>query len=179
MQKKNSNKRKSSKFYPSRKQHQNKKHNNIFSPKWIIKYKPYGDNVLNKIKNPKVFTHRLNIFLKFNNIFCTFTKIFKNTLLLSRSSGKYHIKTSKKNLKHTFKIVLTNFFYDMKKTSFFKSLIVSIVAPVRLRKKILNLVGHFFPRKNLLVIFKKMKCYNGCRPSKKIRKKRKRIRFFK
>ena len=179
MQKKKINIKKSNSFYLKRKKQIKKKYGGIFNSKRIKVYKPYGNSVLNKLKNSKIFTHRLNINLKFNNIFCTFINIYKNKLLLSRSSGKYNIKTSKKNLKHTFKIILTNFLKDIKKKVFFKSLIISIIAPVRLRKKILIFISRYFRRKNLLIRFKRLKCYNGCRPPKKIRKKRKRLRFFK
>lgn len=152
--------------------------------RWIKRRrKSYGLNVLDKmiVRRKKTFRHRVNIYLKLNNIFCTFSRQSNNNILLSRSSGSYKIKTSKKNLKHTYKLVLINFFREVmeKRYRSLKRFIFFIVAPVRLRKKILKIIGNFFRKKNLLIIFRRLKCFNGCRPPKRVRKKRKRMRFFK
>jgi ribosomal protein S11 len=151
---------------------------NFFRARRAMRYKPYGIKNFNKIGNSKIFSHRLNIRVTPNNIFCSLSKRKKNSIISCCSSGKYKIKTSKKKLKYTFDLVLTRFFREIKKKKH-RGLIILITSPIRIRKKIINLVSLNFKKKFLLIKVSKNKSFNGCRPPKKIRKKRRGLRILK
>jgi len=53
--------------------------------------------------------------------------------------------------------------------------VVTIIGPIKFRKKILGQCKEYTKKKNRNIIFniKNKKCFNGCRPPKKKRKKRK------
>jgi ribosomal protein S11 len=137
-----------------------------------IKYKSYGRKDIHKIKDSKVFSHRLNIKITQNNIFCSFVRNTDNIMFDSCSSGKYKIKTSKKKIKHTFDLVLNSFFSSINKKQVYKGVMACITSPIKIRKKIVHLVSLNFKKIPLLIKVLKKKSFNGCRPPKKIRKKR-------
>lgn len=145
----------------------------------ILKYKPYGRKNFNRINSSEIFSHRLTIRVTQNNIFCSLTKNDINLTLNSCSSGKYKIKTSKKKLKHTFDLVLANFFSEINKKHDYTGLFILITSPIKIRKKIINASFFNFKKKPLLIKVLKKKSFNGCRPPKKIRKKRHGLRLFK
>lgn len=150
----------------------------LFSFRKALKYKPYGRKPFDKIGKSCVFSHRLNILVTPNNIFCSLSKNNKNTIL-SCSSGKYKIKTSKKKLKHTFNLILNNFFTEIKQKTILKGCLITLTSPIKLRKKIINLVVLNCKKIPLLLKVHKKKVFNGCRPAKKIRKKRRGLRILK
>ena len=57
------------------------------------------------------FKNKLNIVIKANNIFCTFSKISnsKNKNIHLASTGMYKIKTTKKRIKYTYKKMISTF----------------------------------------------------------------------
>jgi hypothetical protein len=127
----------------------------------------------------KIWRH-LSIKVKLNNIFVSLNCLKMKRTLFSVSTGKYKMKVSKKSIRFFIKPLLIRFFKDTK--PFFKKsfLFVTIVSPLRLRKAILRLLQqNFFKNQKIIIKFLDKKCYNGCRVSKKIRKKRKRLRFLK
>jgi len=84
--------------------------------------------------------------------------------------------------------VLTKFFTfiqskikNKKKRVNFKSLIVTIVSAAKMRTNIINLVYNTFRERKLKLLINVLnkKTFNGCRPKKKIRKKRRGLRVFK
>lgn len=123
----------------------------------------------------KPYKHQLNITVVQNNIFCTMALVETNKIVLSCSAGKYKIKITRRKLKYSFAWVLENFQSELKKLRIrFKGLIVNITCPVIIRAKIAHLVRNMFPKKLPLIMrFSKKKCFNGCRPPKLVRKKRK------
>jgi hypothetical protein len=137
-----------------------------------IKYKFYGRKDINKIKDAQIFSHRLNIKITPNNIFCNLVRNTDNFMFDSCSSGKFKIKTSKKKIKHVFDLVLNSFFSTINKKQVYKGVVVCITSPIKIRKKIVNLVSLNFKKTPLLIKVLKKKSFNGCRPPKKIRKKR-------
>lgn len=96
-------------------------------------------------KKRTFFKKRLSIRLTQNNIFCTLSLIRKK-VITNLSSGKINLKTSRKLLKYNTKIMLNFFFKKVLKT-LDKSLIVSIIGPVHLRKFILKQVKKYLKKK--------------------------------
>jgi len=154
---------------------------NIFRIKKVIKYKVYKP-LLEKfllLKKIKGFSRQLNIKITSNNIFCNLKNVVKNNTLAACSSGKYKIKTTRKKLKHNIKIVLTSFLNEIKTKLLSKSLVVVIVSPIKIRKQIVKFLSQNLTKFNLILKVKDRKCFNGCRPPKKKRKKQKGLRIFK
>jgi ribosomal protein S11 len=152
--------------------------------KQLFNKKPFFLNrnslFLQKKVNNKYF-FRLIIKLKANNIFCSFlnTKVKKTLKIIS--SGIYKIKTSKKSLKFSTKNILKIFLGTIKKKYKLsnKKLLIKITAPIRIRKKIIKQLTNSFKTNSLLINVEEKKCFNGCRPSKKKRKKKKGFCIFK
>jgi hypothetical protein len=129
---------------------------------------------------------RLSVTIKPNNIFCSLKHNKKNFVLKSISSGSYKVKTTRKRLKYNTKTVLNLFFRDLKqrKIAFSKFIIISVIAPIRIRKQIINLIAKSFLRRTLkkrriIIDVPQLKAFNGCRPVKKQRKKRKGFKLYK
>lgn len=145
----------------------------------ILKSKVYGRTNFHSIGNKKTFSHKLSVVVTANNIFCSLTGCRKNKTLKSCSSGKYKIKTSKKKLKHTFDLVISNFISEINQKFNYKGIIINITSPIKIRKKIINTISFNFKKIPLLIKVLKKKSFNGCRPPKKIRKKRRGMKLFK
>lgn len=127
---------------------------------------------------------RTDISLFPNNVFCSFKNVAKNKLISRVSAGKYKLKVSKKSLKYASKLVITNFFRELKKkkVSFSKPIVLVLVSPANLRKKIVvNTFALLKNVKNKRIAFfvKPKKFFNGCRAKKQIRKKQKRYALYK
>ena len=92
----------------------------------------------------------------------------------------YGIKTSKNKLKYNIKIILQFFFKEITNfLKFEKNILIELIAGIKIRKKIIKLLKHKFSKKNIILQVKEKKCFNGCRPPKKKRKKRQGLRVFK
>ena len=125
------------------------------------------------------FSKKLDIRITPNNIFCTLKSLTKNKTLKVGSSGKYKIRTSKKTLKFNSKIILGSFLNEIKHEIKLGHLILNLTGPIRLRKKILKQMTKSLRRNSLTININQKKCFNGCRPQKKRRKKQKGLRIFK
>lgn len=127
---------------------------------------------------------RIDVSLFSNNVFCSLKDVKLNKLLCRSSAGKYKIKVSKKSLKYASKLIITNFFKELKKRKiyFLTPLILVLVAPSNLKKKtlltILRLLK-YIKNKRIMVFIKPKKVFNGCRVKKQIRKKQKRYAIYK
>ena len=95
------------------------------------------------------------------------------------SSGKCGTKTSKKTLRYSSKVVIQSFFDNIKPYLNQSKFLVNIIGPKKIRKSILEQFSNNLKGKDLIINVKGKKCFNGCRPPKKIRKKQKRLRIFK
>lgn len=150
-----------------------------------------------------LFYFKLTILIKKNNIFCNFSDFKNNKTLNSCSSGKYKIKISKKTLKYTHDLVLNKFYREIwrkvyvkikkkenkkniksikgkkSKKVLRKGLFVNIVCSTRLRKKVCQFVYRKFKKIPLIINSLSKKIFNGCRPPKKVRKKRRKMRIYK
>jgi ribosomal protein S11 len=108
--------------------------------------------------------------------------LFDNNLkkiLYTTSSGKCGINTSKKVLRYSVKIVLQSFFDNIKKYLSGDHFLITIIGPKKIKKMVLETIALNLKGKNLIVDVKNKKCFNGCRPPKKRRKKQKGLRIFK
>lgn len=169
--------------------------------------KVFGNKRYNKkkLKLPventnSLFYFKLTILIKKNNIFCNFSDFKNNKTLNSCSSGKYKIKISKKTLKYTHDLVLNKFYREIwrkvyvkikkkenkknikgkkSKKVLRKGLFVNIVCSTRLRKKVCQFVYRKFKKIPLIINSLSKKIFNGCRPPKKVRKKRRKMRIYK
>jgi hypothetical protein len=81
-------------------------------------------------------------------------------------------------LRFNYKLIIKSFLSEIKnkigikkKTKF----LIEIVCPIRIRKKLVKLLGKSLKRHLFILKFKEKKCFNGCRPKKMRRKKRKRF----
>jgi hypothetical protein len=128
-----------------------------------------------------LYLFKINIKVVSNNIFCTLSKTGSNDVLIKSSFGKYKIKISKRSLNLNFHRLLYLFFKEkvFKKYKVLKNnLVVFLTAPIKLRYRILKEFHSKVKNGILLKIFSK-KCFNGCKVSKKKKKKRKGFRVFK
>ena len=124
---------------------------------------------------------KLSIRIKQNNIFCTLKNIKKKNTILVASSGKLKVKITKKTLKFSNKKIIKKFLNKVKNFSkiFNLVLLVNLKAPIRIRKFIIKQFSDLSRTSSLIFSVYENKCFNGCRPKKKKRKKQKRFRLFK
>jgi ribosomal protein S11 len=113
-----------------------------------------------------------------NNVFCTL-KTKKNQTLIVLSAGILKIKTSKKKIKFSIKLIIPKFLKNLKKVVNNKTSIINISGPKKIRKNILKQIFKNLTKTKLIFNIKEKKCFNGCRAKKKKRKKRKGLRIFK
>ena len=127
------------------------------------------------------FDMKLSVRVTPNNMFCTLMDLKTKKILQSGSSGMYNIQSSKKTLAFSTKLILSHFLQDIKSYIANQSIHISLISPSRVRKKILQQIFlHFkFTSSSILLEVDPVKCFNGCRPKKKRRKKRKGFRIFK
>lgn len=149
----------------------------------IFKNKSYTANssfkILNNSKFESIFYKKLNIRVTPNNIFCTLKNISTNEIINVGSAGKYKIKTSKKTLRYSSKIIVEHFLEETKDEMKNRNIIINIIGPIRIRKAILKQLSKYISNCATLVNVDNKKCFNGCRPPKKRRKKQKGLRIFK
>lgn len=161
----------------------NKKHKNFLRVRKAFKFRCYISNpIFRQISNKNIYKNfSKHIFIKIrpNNVFCTLVDKDLKKILYTTSSGKCNTKTSKKTLRHSSKIVVQSFFDNIKRYSKKDYFLITINGPKKMKKPILELLSLNLKNKNLIVDVKGKKCFNGCRPSKKRRKKQKGLRIFK
>jgi ribosomal protein S11 len=132
------------------------------------------------LRNKKFnYSQKINIRVTPNNVFCTLQNIFKNKTLKIGSAGLYNIKTTKKTLKYSIKNILTIFLDKIKKFIKSKTILINIIGPIKTRKIMLKILSKYLTNKKLVINIEELKCFNGCRPPKKRRKKQKGLRILK
>ena len=77
------------------------------------------------------------------------------------------------------KIITQQFFEKIKENLAAKKLIINVIGPKKIKKSILEQISNNFKNKSLIINVDSKKCFNGCRPAKKRRKKKKGLRIFK
>ena len=136
-------------------------------------------------KNKNFFSYQINIRIVANNIFCTLIKPLSQHIVYKLSTGTIALKTSKKSLKYNIKTTLKTFFKHIILILLKNSLIIKLTSPKYLKKILLTQIKYFlkkqpkYLKKPHLIFIQSKKCFNGCRPPKKIRKKRHIIRNIK
>lgn len=121
----------------------------------------------------------LRVRVSANNIFCVLSDVSTKKIQLKASAGKYKIAVSRKKLRHIIKPFFVEFERELKSTKVQKNLVVVLSAPKKIKRGILRLLPDVLEKKNLIFQANAYKCYNGCRPSKKKRRKRRRWRITK
>lgn len=137
----------------------------------------------------KNFDRIIIIRLRSNNIFCTYNDYVTKKTLYSCMANKYRIKISAKNLQHEVIRVITFFFNDIKLLLEDHGLIVKVVAPKRQRAVIFRWCQEGFlgflvndesiHSRAILYQIKNTKAFNGCRVKKRVRDKRRYVRYYK
>jgi ribosomal protein S11 len=160
-----------------------KKYKNFLRIRKSFKFKYHiGNPIFRKIATTnlsKKFSKHVNIKIKPNNVFCTLRDSLKKSTLYITSAGKCNVKTSKKTLRFSSKIIIQSFFDNIKKHLKSTKFLINIIGPKKIRKAILEQLAINFKNKDLIINVKGKKCFNGCRPPKKRRKKQKGLRIFK
>jgi ribosomal protein S11 len=141
-----------------------------YSKKFILLNK-----ILNSIKLKAI------IRVTSNNIFCTIIQTPENKIIYVGSVGKYKLKTSQRRMKFTLKTVIKLFYNKINILSKeIKSIFIEIIAPLKVRKLLIKGLSFFKKRKkNIIINVKPKKCFNGCIPPKKVRKKKRKMRILK
>jgi len=117
-----------------------------------------------------------------NNIFCTLVDIKSSKIILQFSAGKCEVSFSKKQVRYGSKIVLERFFKECQNLLTNSVVVLKFSGPVRMRRFVLNLAFYQLRLLDVSKLFfdiKANKCFNGCRPPKKRRKKNKGVRLLK
>jgi ribosomal protein S11 len=157
-----------------------KKHLNKSRLRNVFKNKLYEFNSnFQALKNLTRLSKIINIKINPNNIFCTLKSLNKKKILSVGSSGKYKIKTSKKTLRFSTKAVLNSFLNEIRNKLISKEIFITVISPIRIRKSIFKQLTKYFRKKVLILHIDGKKCFNGCRPKKKKRKKQKSFQMFK
>jgi hypothetical protein len=112
-------------------------------------------------------------------MFCHVIDLRKKTTLLKINSGFLKIKITKKRINYVIKPILNYFFDKINLLKIKKSLLFSVIVPARNRRLVLKHTWRSFNTKRKMLFVVSKKCFNGCRPPKKRRKKRQGLRLFK
>lgn len=155
----------------------NKLKNSLYYDSHKLQFQKY-----NLIADKQVSIYKLVVNITSNNIFCTLINLNQNKTSLQFSAGKCNVICSKKSLKYATRVVLDSFLKEAKPFLFDSTVVVKFSGPVRLRRFILNSVFYnlrLFKVSKAFFDIKENKCFNGCRPAKKKRKKNKGLRLFK
>ena len=149
-------------------------------------------NSFNRCKSEIFFRNKLNIAIKANNIFCSFSEVSnsKNKNIQSASTGMYKIKTTKKRIKYTYIKMISTFIRkiyhrlenfnseEIEDFDPFAFTMLNIVSQKKLHKSIIKIFETYggikrnFNQPFFFINIEPKKCFNGCRVSKKRRKKR-------
>jgi len=148
-----------------------------------FKYKNYllnskiKENLNNKLNKKIAYTIKIKIIP--NNVFCTFIDNIENKTKLIVSAGKYKLNVSRKKLKFTSKIILAKFIDEIKNQIKNSTILIDIYSPIKQKKSIIKKLISSLKKNKLIIKSLPVKCFNGCRPKKKKRKKQKGLRIFK
>ena len=147
---------------------------------YLIQFLNNPLKILNKsiIARPKKVLVRfcLNITVHSNNIFINLAKYVKRIFKTVKywSAGFFDFICSKTKLKFAISVILKEVKIKIKKLKIY---IIKINAPKYLNKYIFKQLARLFYKSKFL-IYSSFKIFNGCRSSKKRRKKRLKFRFF-
>jgi ribosomal protein S11 len=132
------------------------------------------DNFYKKLKNVK---HVVNIKINPNNTLITLTDNRGNTKY-KISAGMLGLHSSKKNYKLIYNLVLTEFFKQLKSEKKYKNLLFRLNVPKLLRRRLVKRLKYYIKNSNVFEGLRQL-AFNGCRPPKMRRKKRKGLKITK
>jgi hypothetical protein len=136
--------------------------------------------VVNKILNSTKLKAIIRVTA--NNIFCTIIQKIENKIIYVGSVGKYKLKSSQRKMKFTLKNII-KIFYNKINTLLDKennSIFIEVIAPLKVKKVLIKGLSFFKKKKkNIVINIKPKKCFNGCIPPKKIRKRKRKMRILK
>jgi Ribosomal protein S11 len=132
------------------------------------------DNFYKKLKHVK---HIVNIKINPNNTLITLTDNFGNTKY-KISAGMLGLHSSKKNYKLIYNLVLTEFFKQLKNEKKYKNLLFRLNVPKLLRRRLVKRLKYYIKNYNVFEGLRQL-AFNGCRPPKMRRKKRKGLKITK
>jgi len=164
------------KFFSSRQEKGLKRLRRLYKYKLSLLNKKYTD-IVGNLKNFKL---KIILRVRPNNIFCTLKNLDSDKILINKSSGTYNLQISKKKLKYNIKMMLQFFFKDIE--IYYKkerNVLIEVTCGIRIRKQIIKFLKQKIKKKNIVLQLNEKKCFNGCRPPKKKRKKRMGLRIFK
>jgi ribosomal protein S11 len=131
-------------------------------------------------KKENFLVTKLNFRITQNNVFCTLVDLVSGKILEVGSAGKYKVKVSKKTLRYNAKILVSIFLKKIRSRLQKKHIMVNLIGSSRIRKPILKQVfDQFGIKTSVTARINSKKCFNGCRPKKKRRKKQRSLRIFK
>ena len=140
---------------------------NIFNPTFQI---------LQKLNLKKSFI--INIKITSNNVFCTLKNKAKTLYILS--AGKSVVKNlSKKTLRYKSQLIIKEFLKNIKPFLIKNHFLINIEGTKKIRSLTLKNLSHYFKNKKTIINVNLKKCFNGCKPPKKRRKRQKGLRIFK
>lgn len=88
------------------------------------------------------------------------------------------MNTTKRKLRYNLKIIIRLFLKDIRKYIFKNpNILVDLILSLRHRKLVFRSLKKEFYKKNVIFHFRENKCFNGCRPVKKRRKKRLKFKY--
>ena len=143
------------------------------------------------------YVNKIDLRFSPNNIFGTCGLLSNSKVLSSVSGGSFKLHSSRKMKKHVFKTFLTNFRKTVEKTFrrrkkeiknriiYYENTIITFILNKKFRRQIkktfkfLKNTNKKVKKNKILYIIRPKKCFNGCRVSKKRRKKHIRFRTFK
>lgn len=159
----------------------NKKEKTIRRFRRMLKNKRVPFNKITTfLKKTNKITSKITIKITPNNIFCTHQNLQKKITNIVSSAGKYKLNVSKKALKFKSKIIIGKFIKELKrKVKKNTTIFILFYGPRRLISKIIKQFSCFTKKNKIIIKKKELKCFNGCIPKKKRKKKRKGLRIFK
>jgi len=186
-------------FYPTLRVKKVKKLINkirIKQPKSIFKFQSKNQKFLSRFletkKNTKLFknffignfyknlTHInyiVNIKINPNNTLVTLTDNLGNAKY-KVSAGMLGLHSSKKNYKLVYNLVLTEFFKKLRNDKKYKNLLFRLNVPKLLRRRLIKRLKYYVKNSNVFEGLRQL-AFNGCRPPKMRRKKRKGLKITK
>lgn len=134
----------------------------------------FFDNFYKKINTTQ---NIVNIRINPNNTMISLADINGNTKY-KVTAGMLGLHSSKKNYKLVYNLVLTQFFNVLRKKKITKNLLFRLNVPQLLRRRIVRRLK-FYIKNNSIFEGLRQLAFNGCRPPKLRRKKRKGLRITK
>ena len=147
----------------------------------------YG-NYIQKFKFKKLINdanlkNKLNYLISIkitpNNIFCVLKNFNKNKTLFLLSAGILKLKITKRKLKFASRLLIKKFLSLIYLRTKKKLSLLKLSGPKKVRKIVLKEILKYLKGSRLIIFFQEKKSFNGCKPKKQRRKKRKGLRVLK